>query len=637
MATADFVAERVKGARRGHTMRAPRSQQSAEGRIGASDLGFCRSYLKLMLQEVPDDEREKPDEKFPAFIGSAYGDRMEAAYLDEHPNAIIQASYDVTFPSGRVIPCHPDIIDPDLNILIDGKGLALDTPIPTPTGWTTMGALSVGDFVLDMDGQPVRVAKKSKVKHLDCYRITFRDGSSVVCDEEHIWWRMARGSSGLIESEVGNLRPGDRIPVTAPLELPASNLPIDPWLLGYWLGNGSVQGFNTLHCHSMDADEIAAWARHAGARSAKVVAARGNASRVNISGLAVEFASLDLGGAKSIPSQYLRASADQRLALLQGLMDSDGTWNKRRQRVSFSSTARVLADGVAELARSLGQKVQYSVLEKHGFGLEVTSYEVEWTATVNPFRLHRKAIQVVASQPQRARAKVHAIKAVEKIASVPTQCIAVESETSSFLCGEAMIPTHNTKDGLTMVRAAKEVDRQNRFQVLAYLLGAIQNGLLKPGAQAFLVYADRSGKDTNDYAVEVVLTDQAIEEVDNFVSDAIYGAMHNVDVPRDREYGYCEQFCSKFLSCRGTESLAAGVIENEEAALALKVYLEAKETATAAEKRKKEASAILGTVEGVILSDEGPYEISKTFINGSSYSVERAGYERLNVRKKGKR
>src|SRR5690606_39026786 len=70
----------------------------------------------------------------------------------------------------------------------NGKGLALDTPIPTPSGWTTMGELREGDHVIGSDGKPTRVEFVSPVHTgLRCWRLTFSDGSQVVADEQHRW------------------------------------------------------------------------------------------------------------------------------------------------------------------------------------------------------------------------------------------------------------------------------------------------------------------------------------------------------------------------------------------------------------------------------------------------------------------
>ena len=75
------------------------------------------------------------------------------------------------------------------------KGLALDTRIPTPDGWTTMEALQKGDRVFDKDGKVTTVTAISEVKHLPCFRVTFSNGSSVVCDDEHRWLARKGGSN----------------------------------------------------------------------------------------------------------------------------------------------------------------------------------------------------------------------------------------------------------------------------------------------------------------------------------------------------------------------------------------------------------------------------------------------------------
>ena len=120
--SADFVGQRVRAAARKHSMSTERSQQQSEHRIGASEIGFCREYLRHMTIQTPYDDVDELDEKWPAFIGSAVGDRLEDAYMESHPDAIAQQNYDCTLPSGRVIKCHPDLIDPNLNAVIDEKG-----------------------------------------------------------------------------------------------------------------------------------------------------------------------------------------------------------------------------------------------------------------------------------------------------------------------------------------------------------------------------------------------------------------------------------------------------------------------------------------------------------------------------------
>ena len=147
-----------------------------------------------------------------------------------------------------------------------GKALALDTPVPTPDGWTTMGGVETGDFVLAADGEPTEVVATSEVMtDRECYEIVFDDGTTVIADAEHQWFTHTRASRRAAreaqESEAQEPRvlPGVRttreiartqwlktsdqrlnhsVANTAALELPEQDLPVPPYALGAWLGDG---------------------------------------------------------------------------------------------------------------------------------------------------------------------------------------------------------------------------------------------------------------------------------------------------------------------------------------------------------------------------------------------------------------
>lgn len=128
-------------------------------------------------------------------------------------------------------------IDDKTYEIVDYKGLPLDTKIPTPTGWTTMGDIKVGDVVFDINGDQATVTGKSSLKFLDCYEITFDDGSCVTCDEEHLWT--------LIDNEVKNVTDliiGDEIASCRPIKCEDSVLrhDLDFYSLGQQIGIGAV-------------------------------------------------------------------------------------------------------------------------------------------------------------------------------------------------------------------------------------------------------------------------------------------------------------------------------------------------------------------------------------------------------------
>lgn len=333
------------------------------------------------------------------------------------------------------------------------KGLALDTPIPTPHGWTTMGALEVGDTVFDMHGQPTRVTAVSEIRNIDCYQMTFANGARIICDHDHRWL-VRVGTNGARDgwkvreaAEISGLKAEGRrvtVPVAGALDLPDADLPIDPWLLGYWLGNGD-RANSSVSCHAQDADDLRTLIEEAGHPIGAVSFPSNNGCTMNVRKLSKKLADAGLIGHKHVPSEYLRASRSQRLALLQGLVDSDGHVDRQRGRVRFVSVDPDLAGAVAELARSLGEMVHVGARHVTGFGKTVLAHEVGWQPSLCPVRLPRKA----AAFRGRLVEPYRGVKAVERVDSVPTRCISVDAPTRTYLCGVDMIPTHNT-----VVRAA---------------------------------------------------------------------------------------------------------------------------------------------------------------------------------------
>ncbi len=391
-------------------------------------------------------------------------------------------------------------IAPDGRIrVVDYKGLAVDTPLPTPHGWTTMGSVRVGDSLLGANGRPTTVIAKSDVHHRACYRVVFRDGSSVVCDNVHLWqvtssYRQEQKSmvvdtetlAALHAEQRGAGRAGSLwIEAADAVDLPPSaELAIDPWLLGAWLGDGDTRG-GEITVGSEDRLDMLALFKEHWPREVRVSPER-SVFRVCLSrdtdactyghtefklrpagqgrrcarehdharmpqgnvGLTALLRRSGLLGRKHIPEQYLRAGLDQRIALLRGLMDTDGWWNRTRHRAGFTTTDDQLAADVVELLRSLG--INPSHFEKpyvNACRPNRTWHVIEFTpAHFNPFSLPRKAIPcgngVTALQRRLARRRV--IAKVEPVPSVPTQCVAVDAPDSLYLCGRGFVPTHNT-------------------------------------------------------------------------------------------------------------------------------------------------------------------------------------------------
>ena len=333
------------------------------------------------------------------------------------------------------------------------KGLAIDTPIPTPSGWTTMGELREGDVIFAGDGTPATVTVVSPVHHRDCYRVTFSDHTSLVCDDEHLWLTRTRkpqhttsvkSTAEISTSVMAHGRPNHAVPVAGALSLPDADLEIDPYLLGVWLGDGAVgcARISTADPEVLDAFREGGYTvRHLGAYDYGVTGAvkwdREQSFQCQLRRVGV----LD---DKHIPPVYLRASYDQRLSLLQGLMDSDGNVEVTG-RARFANCNERLIDDVEELIRSLGIKVsrskQPAILNgvDHGPSFRLSMYPSE----VAVCRLERKASRLPVGN-QGDRDKWRTITACEPVASVPTVCIQVDHPSELFLAGRQMAVTHNT-------------------------------------------------------------------------------------------------------------------------------------------------------------------------------------------------
>ena len=353
-----------------------------------------------------------------------------------------------------------------------GKALALDTPIPTPTGWTTMGQLAVGDRVIDEHGTPSSVTYCSPVyTDRSCFEVCFDDGSVLVADAEHQWSVHPDGrpadtqvltTQQLVDSGGRGDAPRWAIPVADVLQTPDVLLPVDPYVLGCWISTGLSGCAAADGLHHDDVGHFSAEFELAGYR---------NGARR----LAVELSRLGLlgGTPPSIPPVYLRAAPKQRLALLQGIADTAATVSGPAE-VTSETAAEIellLADGglaaqVHELACSLGQRPgAVTCSEVSTPAGTVPMWRLRWAPTDQVFRLPRKAALLDTADPGPAPARsVRHITAIRPTDSVPVRCITVDAPSSLYLAGSAMIPTHNTAFALGMAtHAALDAQRPVLF------------------------------------------------------------------------------------------------------------------------------------------------------------------------------
>lgn len=353
------------------------------------------------------------------------------------------------------------------NITIgDWKGLPLDTKIPTIDGWSTIAELNVGDYIFDKDGYPTKIINKSEIHHNPCYKITFDNGLSITADHEHKWLisfkkqkskKRPDGYEHVVMTTeeifcyLENLeeRRGDLIPKIInpkPLECLEAELPIDPYVLGVWLGNGSKAcGLVTQAKGSPVWDEIRKRGYQIGENS-QHNPDRENVEMRTIYGLRTELVKLNLLNNKHIPVMYQRASFQQRLDLLRGFMDTDGYFHPKRKRFVMSTGQEWQKTDLVRLLATFGIKPTVFEYYKKLNGKKFQVWDVCFSTDIfNPFLTRNQEIEQVGNQNNRT---FRNIEKVEIVDTIPTQCLEVDSPSHTFLCTEEMLVTHNSNKEL---------------------------------------------------------------------------------------------------------------------------------------------------------------------------------------------
>ncbi|MFF2268178.1 replicative DNA helicase [Cellulosimicrobium cellulans] len=338
-----------------------------------------------------------------------------------------------------------------------GKALALDTPLPTPSGWTTMGDVVVGDLLVSADGTPTRVVAATEVMvDRPCYEVELDDGTVIVADAQHQWVTSTRAQrravragetpessartteelAATVRTATADRRANHSIATAAPLDLPEADLPIHPYALGVWLGDGSSR-----RAEFTSADpEIA-----------MRLEGLGYATQPE----ADELLALGVPATDHIPAAYLRASEAQRRDLLAGLLDTDGTVMPQGS-VQISLTSERLARETRELILSLGYRTGWSTKTVKGrTEASSTAYTITFTTEDDVFWLERKRlVHKERRRPGTARLTSRFVVDVRRVESVPVRCVEVDHPSHLYLAGRSMVPTHNSVLGINVATHA---------------------------------------------------------------------------------------------------------------------------------------------------------------------------------------
>ena len=370
-----------------------------------------------------------------------------------------------------------------------GKALALDSLIKVPGGWIRMGDVKEGDIVSMPDGTTAPVLGVYPQGERDNYRVTFEDGRVVECDIEHLWkvhwsawgeegggnWRV-KTLKEIMEHMATHEKSHNRlsVPLIEPEQSPDVDLPIDPYVLGVILGDGTITQNEIRVCKpdqfiKDELDRILSphyrtsnW--HADGKSYCITAMNGQPHLRNI------LQDLGIHGKlscdKFIPKIYMNASHKQRLALIQGLLDTDGTVETPRLckdgvtpkhgAVEYSTTSPWLASQFQELIWSIGGLCKKTKRQTYyTYNGEKRAGKLSYR--VNPrvkdrsslFRLPRKRDLTLGAHKYEETLKL-AIRKIERIGTRQMQCIEVDHPDHLFITDNYVV-THNTVCALTLM------------------------------------------------------------------------------------------------------------------------------------------------------------------------------------------
>ena len=361
-----------------------------------------------------------------------------------------------------------------------GRAQPVDTPVLTPDGFRPIGSLRVGDLVVGSTGRPTPVLGVYPQGPKEVFRVTAQDGASTLACAEHLWFVTTRddrrhGETGRVlqtQDMIGDLRRAPyrrfELPLVGPVEFEPKSVPVDPYALGLLLGDGCLTTSTTASCGTSDPELAAALeaalpgiepARKNEVDHVLPHPAGGRGGLLVADPVTVALTELEPAGTRStttfVPAAYLYNSADVRLAVLQGLLDTDGGSVRPRGgacRVQYTTCSDRLRDDVIFLVRSLGGVVYARTREAEGRAPGGTAAEpvrrrhdahtldIRLPEGVEPFRLGRKR---AAYAPDTGARPMRFVDSIEPAGEAECVCIAVGSQDSLYVTEDFLV-THNT-------------------------------------------------------------------------------------------------------------------------------------------------------------------------------------------------
>lgn len=380
---------------------------------------------------------------------------------------------------GRTIaPLYKRVLEVQMG---KGKGIVNSGKIKIPGGWTTMGKVKVGDVVTAADGSQCNVIGVYPQGLKDIYKVTFADGRHVTVDAEHLWkvyyvnttikrrWRIVNTLE--VIRMLGMHEPRVYVPLCESEEGPDVELPINPYLLGVILGDGYIGAkevvvtksdmeiFDKISTLLPEDIKLVKRTSSDGSRCLSFGLARASGDSNSI---IAKLKDLNLQGtlanSKFIPEQYLNGSTQQRLELLQGLMDTDGTIQSIRvgNSISYCSVSEQLAKDVQYLVRSLGgiarissRIPKYTLRGEKKEGQRAYNVLIRFKKPSQLFTLSRKKERTNDNGQYASDLKLR-ISSVVPVGQEETTCILIDHPDHLFITDDFIV-THNTKMALQAI------------------------------------------------------------------------------------------------------------------------------------------------------------------------------------------
>jgi phosphate starvation-inducible PhoH-like protein len=454
---------------------------------GKTYLAMAKAVKALQAKEVNRIILTRPAVEAGERLGFLPGTLYEK--IDPYLRPLYDALHDMLDPDSIPRLMAAGTIEVAPLAYMRGRCQPIDTPVLTPDGWRSIGSLAVGDLVIGSSGEPTPVLGVYPQGEKDIYRVTTQDGASTLCSDDHLWAvatrddrRRGKPLRVLKTSEmVGDLRANHyhryELPLhSAPVCFPHRRVPMDPYALGLLLGDGCLTGSTTPSFATADPELALALKcllpgtevrpqdtlRRPGRGPGYLLNRMRSPGEVVTAPHPVKAAARQLGlygtrsATKFVPDLYLYNSAEVRLAVLQGLLDTDGgpvTQRGRTCRVQYVTTSPRLRDDAIFLVRSLGgvayQRVRPAAGRAPGLvkGRAVhhrhDAYiiDIRLPAGIEPFQLSRKRETYRATggggRPMRF------IESIEPAGTADAVCIAVAAADSLYTTEDFLL-THNT-------------------------------------------------------------------------------------------------------------------------------------------------------------------------------------------------